>query len=409
MKSVIVLSVILFLAAHPAPSSAFSVLTHQALIDDAWDDSIRPLLIRKFPGASEEALTKARAYAYGGSAIQDMGAYPFSSELFTELTHYVRTGDFVMSLIRQSTDVNEYAFALGALAHHIGDAEGHRLSINRAVPMLYPKIARKYGNEATFSDSPSAHVMTEFGFDVVGLVKGQYAPDKFRELIGFEVSKRVLMAAFKETYGLEMDDIFGTLNLAIGSYRRAISSTIPQMSRVAWAMKKDEILKQTPGMTREQFLFEMSRSEYEARWGTEYKEPGKGAHILSFFVRIVQKIGPFRPLTFRVPTPEAEALFLNSFNVALARFKTELAAEAAGRLTVENVNLDLGHASTSGAYKAADEAYADLVKKLSSRKFAGVSQELRSDIVRFYRDGVTGKQAKALKPRLDALAALTLQ
>jgi hypothetical protein len=180
------------------------------------------------------------------------------------------------------------------------------------------------------------------------------------------------------------------------------------MTRVAWAMKKDEILQQTPGMTREQFLFQISKSEYEARWGTEYKEPGKGAHVLTFFVRFIQKIGPFRPLTFRVPTPEAEALYLQSFNAALARFRSCLADEAAGRLTVENINLDLGHPSSSGAYKPADDAYADLVKKLASRKFAGISEELRTDIARFYRNGVNEKHAKSLKPRLDALAALSL-
>jgi hypothetical protein len=398
----------LLIGLNPAQAGAFSLLAHEALIDQAWDDSIRPLLLKKFPGTSEEALTKARAYAYGGSAIQDMGAYPFSSPLFTELTHYVRSGDFVMSLVRQSVDVNEYAFALGALAHHIGDSDGHALAINRAVPMLYPKVAKKYGSEATYADNPAAHVMAEFGFDVVGLVKGQYAPDKFRELIGFEVSKRVLMAAFKETYGLEMDDVFGALNLAIGSYRRALSSTIPQMTRVAWAMKKDEILRQTPGLTREQFLFEMSKSEYEARWGTEYKEPGTGAHILSFFVRIVQKIGPFRPLTFRVPSREAEAVFLNGFNAALARFKRCLADEANGRLTVENVNLDLGRSLNAGAYEPADDAYAELVRQLASKKFAGVSGELRTEIVRFYQSGVSSKQAKSIQPRLAALTALVL-
>src|ERR1700723_3740883 len=119
---------------------AFSVLTHEAIIDSAWKDSIRPLLLQRFPNATKEELKDAHAYAYGGSIIQDMGYYPFGSHLFSDLTHYVRSGDFVLALLDESHDINEYAFALGALAHYASDNNGHPLATNPSVAILYPKL-----------------------------------------------------------------------------------------------------------------------------------------------------------------------------------------------------------------------------------------------------------------------------
>src|SRR5215831_2710859 len=181
---------------------SYSVLTHEAIIDSAWKDSIEPLLLQRFPRSSPEDLKKAHAYAYGGSIIQDMGYYPFGSHFFTDLTHYVRSGDFASAMLRNATDVNEYAFALGALAHYAADMNGHAIAVNKSVPMLYPKLKRKYGDEVAYADSPSSHIKTEFGFDVLQVAKGRYPSDAYHDFIGFEVSKPVMEKAFKETYGL---------------------------------------------------------------------------------------------------------------------------------------------------------------------------------------------------------------
>ena len=87
---------------------------------------IQPLLAKQFPRATrEDSCKQARAFAYGGSVIQDLGYYPFGSHFFSNLLHYVRTGDFVEAMIREARDVNEYAFALGALAHYAADNAGH--------------------------------------------------------------------------------------------------------------------------------------------------------------------------------------------------------------------------------------------------------------------------------------------
>src|SRR6185295_1517806 len=178
---------------------SYSVLTHEAIIDSAWTESIQPVLRQRFPQATAEELRKAHAFAYGGCIVQDMGYYPFGSHLFTDLTHYARSGDFVAAMLRDSKDLNEYAFALGSLAHYAADTNGHRLGINRAVPRLYPKLQRKYGNEVTYENDPAAHLKTEFAFDVVQVAKGRYAPEAYHDFIGFEVSKPLLEAAFKDT------------------------------------------------------------------------------------------------------------------------------------------------------------------------------------------------------------------
>ncbi len=148
-------------------SYGYSVLSHEAIVDSLWDASIQKMLLKRFPAATPEELEQAHAYAYGGCILQDMGYYPFSSHFFSDLTHYVRSGDFIMALIRESQDVNEYAFALGALAHYAADNSGHRLATNLAVPILYPKLRLKFGKQVTYDDAPLAHIRTEFGFDVL--------------------------------------------------------------------------------------------------------------------------------------------------------------------------------------------------------------------------------------------------
>src|ERR1700685_2022810 len=148
-------------------SYGYSVLTHEAIVDSVWDASIQKVLLNRFPAATPEELEQAHAYAYGGCIIQDMGYYPFSSKFFSDLTHYVRSGDFVVALIRESQDVNEYAFALGAMSHYAADNSGHRLATNLAVPILYPELRRRFGRTVTYWDNPTSHLRTEFGFDVL--------------------------------------------------------------------------------------------------------------------------------------------------------------------------------------------------------------------------------------------------
>src|SRR5580692_6126707 len=241
-------------AGWPSGAAAYAVLAHEAIIDSAWTTSMRPLLLKRFPDATPEQLKEAHGYAYGGAIIQDMGYYPHGSFFFSDLTHYVRSGDFVLALIRDSKDLDGYAFALGALAHYAADNEGHPLGTNRAVPLLYPKLKKKYGDSVTYEEDKLAHVKTEFGFDVLQVAQGRYAPDNYHDFIGFGVSTPLLEQAFQETYGLDLKSVFSNENKALESYRYDVSKLLPRATRIAWTLKKDEIMRDQPSMTRKKFL-----------------------------------------------------------------------------------------------------------------------------------------------------------
>ena len=397
---------VLFFGLLQPKSYGYSVLTHEAIVDSVWKDSIEPLLRQRFPRTSAQDLKTAHAYAYGGSIIQDMGYYPFGSHFFTDLTHYVRSGDFVSAMLRNASDVNEYAFALGALAHYAADMNGHAIAVNKSVPRLYPKLKRKYGDEVTYADSPSAHIKTEFGFDVLQVAKGRYPSDAYHDFIGFEVSKPVIEKAFKDTYGLELKDVFGGLDLAIGTYRKTVSGLIPKMTQVAWTIKKDDISKSQHGITREKFLYNLSRADYEKSWGTTFKQPGVGSRTLAFFFRVVPKVGPFKALSFRTPTPETEKLFMDSFNATLERYRALLAMERTRQTHPADVNLDVGRPTAAGMYRMADQTYAKLVDESAKHGFAGMSRELRQNILDFYKDG-TVVALPELQRNLEMLKSAT--
>ena len=370
-----------------APAAfGYSVLTHEAIVDSLWDSSIQKLLLKRFPAATPEESEKAHAYAYGGCIIQDMGYYPFSSRFFSDLTHYVRSGDFILALIRESQDIDEYAFALGALAHYAADNNGHKIATNLAVPILYPKLRRKFGKEVTYWDNPLSHIRTEFSFDVLQVAQGRYAPDSYHAFIGFQVSKPLLERAFLDTYGIELKDVFGNLDLALGSFRYSVGSIIPGMTRVAWQLKGDQVVKEIPGTTKKKFLYNLSRSSYEKEWGTQYQKPGIGTRFVAWLMRIIPKSGPFKSLAFRAPTPEVEKMFMASFNATVASYRTLLENVNAGRLELANENFDIGEPLAAGKYLGADQAYDHLLDKLAKGKFAGISPDLRGNLLDYYKD-----------------------
>jgi len=367
-------------------ASAYSVLTHEAIIDAAWDRFVVPVLLQRFPGSTPEDLRKAHAFAYGGCIIQDMGYYPFGSKLFSDLVHYVRSGDFINALIHEAQDVDEYAFALGALAHYAGDNNGHPIAVNLAVAMMYPKLKAKYGSQVTYEEDPAAHLKTEFSFDVVQVAKHNYAPEAYHDFIGFQVAKPVLDRAFFDTYGLHLKDIFGNLDLALSTYRHSVGSILPTMTKAAWAAKKDEIIGSTPGATQRKFVYILSRSSYEKEWGANYERPGLGARIIAFLFRLIPKAGPFRALSFKPPTRETELLFMKSFDTTFDRYRGLLEEVKTDRLRLANQNLDIGKPTRAGGYNLADNAYASLLDKLADRHFAGVTPELRAHIMDYYAD-----------------------
>ena len=363
--------------------SGYSVLTHEAIIDATWKDSIEPLLLRRFPDATPEELLQAHGYAYGGAIIQDMGYYPFGSRFFSDLTHYVRSGDFVLALLEESRDLNEYAFALGALSHYAADTSGHQLATNPAVAIMYPGLAKKYGPVVTYVEKPSAHMKVEYGFDVDQIAEGNYAPKAYHDFVGFEVSKPVLERAFLRTYSLDLSSAFFSVDLAIGSYRHAVSNVIPSMTKVAWHLKKDEIQNSHPTETKNQFIYHVSKSGYRKEWGHTYRKPGFSSQLAAFFLRLMPKVGPFSGFAFHPPTPAVEQLYMGSFNETLIRFRTLLLEQREGRLQLANDNLDTGAVSGPAAYRLTDKTYAKLLNKTSGKP---VSSSLRRDLLAYYLD-----------------------
>jgi hypothetical protein len=384
--------------------AGYSVLTHEAIIDAAWKDDIVPTLLKRFPNATPDELLQAHAYVYGGAIIQDMGYYPFGSKFFSDLTHYVRSGDFVLALIEESKDLNEYAFALGALAHYAADSSGHPLATNRAVAIMYPHLEKEYGPVVTYEDKPSAHMKVEFGFDVDQVAKGHYAPKAYHDFIGFEVSKPVLEKAFAKTYSVDMTTVFFSVDLAIGSYRHAVSTVIPRTTKVAWHLKRHQIQHSDPSETKAKFVYNISNSGYRKDWGDVYEQPGFFARFKALLLRLVPKIGPFKALAFKPPPPDVEQMYMHSFNETLDHYRALLLAQQEGKLQLPNDNLDTGGITGPADYRLTDETYAKLLDKTSGKP---ISDTLRLDILAYYadpdKDFATKKNPEAWQKVLDQL------
>ncbi len=381
---VLALFAFLLMFAWPRLAQAYSVLSHEAIIDSTWDTDIRPLLLKRFPHATAEELKQAHGYAYGGCIIQDMGYYPHGSFFFSDLTHYVRSGDFVIALLKDSTDLNGYAFALGALAHYAADSQGHMIGTNRAVPVLYPKLKKKYGDSVTYEEDKLAHLKTEFGFDVLEIAQGRYAPDAYHDFIGFDVATPLLEQAFQETYGLDLKTVLTNEEEVIESYRHDISKLIPKATRIAWTLKKNEIKKDAPGMTKRRFLYNLSRASYQKSWGRKYKPPTFGEKFLAFILRFMPKIGPLKALKLKTPTPETEKMFEASFNATLKSYRDLMKETGDGKLDLPNDNFDTGVISGPGKYRLNDETRAKLLGDLAQNHFTGISAPVRTDLLDFF-------------------------
>jgi hypothetical protein len=368
----------------PQRAQAYSVLAHEAAIDAAWDRAIEPLLKRRFPNATPDSLLRARAFAYGGSVIQDLGYYPFGSRFFSNLLHYVRSGDFVEALLRDAKTLDELSFAIGALAHYANDNTGHPEAVNLAVPLAFPKLRVKYGDVVTYVDAPKQHVIVEFSFDVVQAAGGAYLPETYQRFVGFRVATDLLQRAFAETYGLEMRNVFADMDRSITTYRYAVNEIIPALTTAAWREKRDEIVRLHPGLEQRRFVFAPGKVAFEREYGSDYQKPGLFARFLGVLYRIVPKIGPLAPLSFKTPSAEAEALFARSFRDATSRLETYVRDTGGGRLQLANTNFDTGKTARHGDYRLADRTYTDLLERLMEEKFDKVPPLLQREILVYY-------------------------
>jgi Zinc dependent phospholipase C len=373
----------IFLVCNTAMS--YSVLTHEFIIDSLWNDQITPVLLSKFPDATPDELKEAHAYAYGGSVIQDLGYYPFGQEYFSDLTHYVRTGDFVVNLLSEASNVQEYAFALGALAHYSSDLRGHP-AVNRAVALTYPELESKYGPEVTYEENHSAHLSVEFGFDVYQVAMNRFSFNDYHDFIGFEVAKSLLQRAFIRTYGIPLQKAIRQEDLAIGTYRHSVSKTIPKMTKVALAMRGKTPSTESAA-TQHAVQYQLTTADYETDFGKQYYKPGFGYRVEAALLKLIPPIGPAKKLHYKDPSPETEKLYLESVKATIATYRGFLEELRIGReLDLKNLDVDTGAATKPGEYGLADKTYSKLLRQLAQDHFACVTPGLRENVLGFYSE-----------------------
>ena len=370
-----------------AQAGAYSVLTHEELIDLAWNGSIRPFLLKKFPQASEAELREAHAYAYGGSAIQDMGYYPFGKAQFSDLTHYVRSGDFVVWMFEHAKTLDEYAFAIGALSHYLGDSIGHSQAINPATGLAFPNLARKYGPVVTYDQSPHGHVRTEFAFDVQELANSEFAPPSYLKFIGLKAPRKFLERAFVATYGFDLHDVLGRARPSLRSYRTSVRTFIPNFAEAEVVLHGHQFPAPPEDEAYRLFTKRVAQTNYERKWKHPYTGPGFKAHLLAIVVFLVPKIGPVSNLAIKIPTEQTQQWYFDSVNHTLDLFRKtldEFGRDIDPALVLANIDLDTGFRAKLGDYPRADAAYRKLLERLTSKPQRVIPKDLQRHILDFY-------------------------
>jgi hypothetical protein len=247
-------------------------------------------------------------------------------------------------------------------------------------------LRRRYGPVVTYAQDPKAHIRVEFGFDVAQVAKQRFPSSAYHDFIGFEVARPLLERAFRETYGLELGEIFTSVDLVIGSFRRAVSKTIPAFTRAALATHRADLIREVPDFDEHKFVYRLSRAEYDQHWGTTYERPGTGARILAFLFHLVPKVGPFKAADFKIPTAQTVDLYFKSMNQTVDRYHAELRQLQFGVPHIPNRDYDTGRITRPGEYPLTDDTYVFLLDRLAQNQFRNVTADLRDNLLEFFAD-----------------------
>ncbi len=380
------------------PADAYSPLTHEQLIDLTWNSSIVPLLKSRYPYLTPAEIEHARAYAYGGCVIQDIGYYPFGDLFFSKLTHYVRSGDFVVNLFRNASNADELAFAIGALSHYIGDSIGHSEATNLAVPIEFPRLRDKYGFVVTYAEGEHQHVQSEFAFDVDEIAHHRFAPVHYLRYAGLEVPTKQLALAFYQTYGLRED--FTSIRhrrMNVAGYRFSVHRFIPRIADALTILHRHDEPADVDNADLQQLTLEIAAVAQANNWSAYRRRAGIGTFVLAGFIRILPKVGKLKLLAIKGPTSETEVDYIhsvivstNELNRTLRRFtppaasgthantppstpptSKEIAAQPVPRQSrdpfhpLTNRDLDTGYPARPSSYSLTDETYATLLHRLT--------------------------------------------
>ena len=430
-KRNLALLLLLLIAWHPR-SIAYSLLTHEELIDLTWQDSIVPLLLSSYPGLTSAQLDRARAYAYGGCVIQDMGYYPFGDQLFSDLTHYVRTGDFVLALFRNAKNADELAFAIGALSHYIGDSIGHSQATNHAVALQFPKLRARYGPSVNYAQGKHPHVQVEFAFDIDQITQHRLAPIQYLRHIGMSVPIRQLTLAFYQTYGINENFTRHGRTFNIDTYRMATRKLIPRAAYALTLIHRDQEPPEPDNDDTKQITIEAANASKLSGWDAYRRKAGFETHFIAFLIRIAPKFGPLALLAIKGPTTTAEADYLHSLvsSTSIIRNRLTLLTPIANRVAPPagvtiaampamaedprrpfiNRDLDTGQSVKPGGYSLTDKTYAKLLARLTEDPKQSIPPGIKQDILAYYSDPnapiITKKDPRAWSAVQDQLKVL---
>jgi hypothetical protein len=369
------------------PVGAYSLLTHEQLIDLTWQSSIVPLLRSRYPNITPEELERARSYAYAGCVIQDVGYYPFGDPFFSDLTHYVRSGDFVVHLFQDAKDANQLAFAIGALSHYIGDNIGHSQATNRAVPVEFPKLGAKYGPVVAFGQGKHPHIQTEFAFDINQIAHHRLAPVGYLRHVGLNVPTAQVATAFYETYGLSEDfSKARSRRINVGGFRFAVRSFLPRIAYALTLLHRSHMPTDSTSPDLQKLADEVAQVATQNNWDQYRKKAGIGTYSLAGIIYVVPKIGPLKMLAIKGPTETTEEEYVRSVNQSTDALSSMLARFDEPAHTLPNRDLDTGADVRPGAYRLTDDTYAKLLDKLVADPHHTVPPGLKADIVNYYAD-----------------------
>ena len=370
----------------PPSANAYGLLTHHELIDQAWDTVIVPILLNHFPSLTTEQLREAHAYAYGGCVIQDFGYYPFANAFFSDLTHYVRTGDFVQKLFQHAHTANEFAFAIGALSHYVGDSIGHSQATNPSVAITFTKLRAKYGSSVNYAQGQLQHVQVEWAFDANQAAKLRLAPVAFVEDIGLKVPREQLSAAFYETYGIPLREIVRGVLPAMKTFRFGGRSLLPNFTYAEAVLHKGQFPADTPGPELDQYERQIGQLPKEEGWARYRRKPGIRIHLLAGLIVILPKIGTLKMLAIKIPTDQTERTYIASVNLAtdtLAIYLRRLIGTEVD-LGLADCDLDTGEPVVPGGYPLTDKTYAQLLARLTKSPSEPIPVGLKQDILAYY-------------------------
>lgn len=400
LRTLLLLIVIALFLLPPQQAGGYSLLTHEELIDLTWSDSIQPLLLQRFPDLTKAQLQDAHAYAYGGCLIQDLGYYPFGKPNFSDLLHYVRTGDFIRALFRESKNANDVAFSIGALSHYLGDTIGHPEAINLAVGKSFPELAVKYGPNVNYAEGRRQHVRAEFAFDINNIAKHRLAPEKYLNHIGFAVPVPLLTRAFYDTYGLDLAKVIRQDPPNLHGYRFAVRTLLPRVAYAETLLHRKSFPPDVPSPSLDEFNQEVAALASANHWDRYRRHAGIGTHLLAAFIFVLPKVGPLADLSIKGPTPSAEQDYVNSLMHTATVFRQTLAA-ATRSDGIPNKDLDTGDLVYPGTYSLEDYTYAELLHAMTSDPATPIPFGIKRDLLAYFADPEKARYLKR-KPKLFA-------